>query len=154
MQLPHIQQSAHIAYFFPHKLAFRRQFQHSSWLHYLFLLRFVTSTRFLPTEWHHQCICSPMDWDRVVVFKQFSTIFPHISVTYLVAMRSAYFLKMLHKNGMPRYSVTWLVCNGIIRHITYRIKNWRIFSVLWHCWLENRNDYPAHDIPCIINLSR
>ena len=42
----------------------------------LFLLGFVTSTRFLPMEWHHPCVWTPVERDGVVGFKQLCTIFP------------------------------------------------------------------------------
>jgi len=56
-----------------------------------FLLGFVTSTIWLPTEWHHPCVRIPVERDGVVGFKQFCTVFPHISAAYLAFMRSAYF---------------------------------------------------------------
>ena len=65
--------------FFSHKLAFRRQFQYFSCFCYLFLLHFVTSTIWLPTECHHPCVRTPVKRDGVVGFKQFCTTFlPHI----------------------------------------------------------------------------
>ena len=42
----------------------------------LFLPGFVASTIWLPTEWHHPCVWTPVERDGVVGFKQFCTIFP------------------------------------------------------------------------------
>ena len=44
-------------------------------MHYLFLLCFVTSTIWLPTEWHHPCVQTTVERDGAVGFKQFCTIF-------------------------------------------------------------------------------
>jgi len=46
------------------------------YFYYLFLLGFVTSTVWLPTEWHHLCVQTAVERDGVVGFKQFCTIFP------------------------------------------------------------------------------
>ena len=42
----------------------------------MFILGFITSTIWLPTEWHHPCVWTLVDWDGVVGFTQFCTIFP------------------------------------------------------------------------------
>ena len=56
----------------------------------IWLLGFVTSTIWLPTEWRHPCVRTPVEQDRVVGFRfaYFRRIF--------VFMRSAY-LKIPHK---------------------------------------------------------
>ena len=54
----------------------RRQFWYNLCFYYLFLLGFVTSTIWLPTERHHPCVRTPVERDGVVGFKQFCTIFP------------------------------------------------------------------------------
>jgi len=86
------QQSAHIAYF-PHKLAFSVAIL----ILLVFLLpisiTFHYPTIWLPTEWHHPCVQTPVERDGVVGFKQFCTIFPQISAAYLVFTWSAYFFK-------------------------------------------------------------
>ena len=46
---------------------------------------FVTSTIWLPIEWHRPCVRTPVEQDGVVGFKQFCAI----SATYLVFMRFA-----------------------------------------------------------------
>ena len=68
-----------ISHIFLHKLAFRQQFQYYFCFCYLLLLDFVTSSIWLPTEWHHPCVRTPVEREGVVGFKQFCTIFPHIS---------------------------------------------------------------------------
>ena len=95
--LPHFSHvSAKCAYriFFSHKLAFSTAILTSL----AFILpmsirfRYLDSTIWLPTEWHHPCVRRiPVERDRVVGFKQFCTIYPHISVAYLAFMRCAYF---------------------------------------------------------------
>ena len=63
--------------FFPHKLAF------SAAILILFVFLLPISIRFryldclwLPTEWHHPCVWTPVERYGVVGFKQFCTIFP------------------------------------------------------------------------------
>ena len=84
--LPHISHiSAECVYhvFFPHNLAFSTAILTLFLCFYhLFLLGFVTSTIWLPTERHHPCVRTPVERDGVVGFKQFCTIFPHISAAY------------------------------------------------------------------------
>ena len=48
---------------------------------------FVTSTIWLPIEWHRPCVRTPVERDGVVGFKQFCAI----SATYLVFMQFAQF---------------------------------------------------------------
>ena len=87
------QQSEYISHIFRINWHFRRQFSYCLCFCYLFLSGFFTSTIWLPTEWHHPCVRTPVERDGVVGFKQFYTIFSHISFAYLVFMRSAYFFK-------------------------------------------------------------
>jgi len=64
----------------------------------LFLLGFVTSTIWLPTEWHHPRVRTPVERDGVVGFKQFCTIFPsHI----WCLCGPHFFWKMPHKTDTP-----------------------------------------------------
>jgi len=69
MRLPHISLTAaffayfskmHIWHIFPHKLAFLTAILIFFCVFYLFLLGFVTSTIWLPTEWHHPCVWTPV----------------------------------------------------------------------------------------------
>ena len=64
------QSRAHIAYFFPHKMAFSTAISIS----FVFLLPISI---WLPTEWHHPCVWTiPVERDGVVGFKQSCTMFP------------------------------------------------------------------------------
>jgi len=84
-------QSAHIAYFFPHKLAFSTAILILFAFYYLGLLGFVTSTTWLPTEWQQSIHVSGPMWNEM------GTIFPrHIWCLYG-------FQKMPHKTDMPNY---------------------------------------------------
>jgi len=47
----------------------QRAIKQVSLFHCLFLLGFVTSTIYLPTEWHHPCVRTRLERDRVVDFK-------------------------------------------------------------------------------------
>ena len=70
------QQSAHITYFLTHKLAFSVATLTICFFYHLFLLSFVTSTIWLPREWHHVFVQTPVERDEIVVFEKFCTIFP------------------------------------------------------------------------------
>ena len=70
-------QSAHIAYFFPHKLAFSTAILILFAFYYLGLLGFVNSTTWLPTEWQQSIHVSGPMWNEM------GTIFPrHIWCLY------------------------------------------------------------------------
>ena len=84
------QQNAHIAYFTRINWHFRRQFKYSLCFCYPFLLGFVTSTIWLPTEWHHPCVRTPVERDGVAMVSSNSVPYFHIFAAYLVFMRSAY----------------------------------------------------------------
>jgi len=75
--------SAKCAYhiFLTHKLAFSTAIL---CFYCLLLLGFITSTIWLPTEWHDPCVRTPVERDGVVGFKQVCTIFPHIWYLYVV----------------------------------------------------------------------
>ena len=79
------QQSAHITYFSLHKLAFSTAIL----ILFVFLLGFITSTIWLPTEWHNN-VLDPVERDGVVGCCE--AIPYHISPAYLVFIWSAYFL--------------------------------------------------------------
>jgi len=78
MQLPHILHTAaaFFAYFsqvnmshiFPHKMAFSTAISIS----FVFLLPISI---WLPTEWHHPCVQTPVERDEVVGFTQFCAMF-------------------------------------------------------------------------------
>ena len=75
--LPHL---SHISakgtsHIFPHKLTFSTTILTFFVLLYLFLLGFVTSTIWLPTDWHHPCVRTPVERDGVAGFTQFCTTF-------------------------------------------------------------------------------
>ena len=88
---------------------FWRQFQYLYFC-YLFLLVFVTSNMWLPTECYHPCVLTPVEQDGVLGLKQFCTIFPHKSSAYLLFMQSAYLLKILHKTDMPKKWASIATC--------------------------------------------
>ena len=69
------QQNVHIAYFFCINWHFDGNFNIIC-VYCLFLVSFVTSTIWLPTEWHHPCVWTPVEQDGLVGLKQFCTIFP------------------------------------------------------------------------------
>jgi len=80
-----------ISHIFPHKLAFSTAVLILfMFLSHIVLLGFVTSAIWLPTEWHHTCVRTPVERDGVVGFKQFCTVF---CATYLAFVRSAYLKK-------------------------------------------------------------
>ena len=54
------------------------------------LLRFFTSIIWLPTEWHHPYVRTPVEQDGG---SWFQAMLYHISTAYLVSMRSTYFFK-------------------------------------------------------------
>ena len=62
---------------------------------FVFLLPISIRFRYLhylvAKKWHHPRVWTPVERDGVVGFKQFCTIFPHITAAYLAFMRSAYF---------------------------------------------------------------
>jgi len=88
-----------ILQFFPHKLTFSTAFL--ILFLYLFLLGFVTSTIWLPTEWHHPRVRTSVQRDRGVGFKQFCNVFSHISTAKFGVYAVCIFNKMLHKTDMP-----------------------------------------------------
>ena len=54
---PHVSAKCTYRIYFSHKLAFSTAiFKYYLCFCYLFLLGFVTSTIWLPTEWHHACV--------------------------------------------------------------------------------------------------
>ena len=61
-----------ISHIFPHKSAFPTAIL----LLFVPLLGFITSTIWLPAEWHHPCVQSVVEQDGAVGFKQFCTNFP------------------------------------------------------------------------------
>jgi len=65
--------------------------------YYLFLLGFVTSTIWLPTVCHHPCIRTPVEWDGLVGFVQFGTIFP----PHIWCLCGPHIFYMLHKTDVP-----------------------------------------------------
>ena len=68
--------------------------------YYLFLLGFVTSTIWLPTERHHPCVWTPVEGDEVL--KQFCTIFPPHIWCFAVCI----LFKMPLKTYMPKCHLT------------------------------------------------
>jgi len=85
------QQSVHIA-FFPHKHVFLTAILILLCFYYLFLLGFVTSTIWLPAEWHCPCVRTPVErdggsWFQAILY-HVSAYFRHIFGVY----GSAYFL--------------------------------------------------------------
>jgi len=72
----HISANCTCRIFFPHKLAFSTAILMLMCFYCPFLLSFVTSTIWLPTEWHHPRVRTPVERDGAVGFKQFCTVFP------------------------------------------------------------------------------
>ena len=97
--------------------------------HYLFLLGLVTSTIWLPTEWHHPCVRTPVEQDGLVGFKQSC-----ISTAHLVFSAVRIFFKMPHKTDMSTQRVILNYNNDHcvtaipwvnLHKPTRPVKNWR-----------------------------
>ena len=100
----------HVAHIFPHKLAFSTAILILFCLYYIFLLCFVTTTIWLPTEWHHPCVRTPVEQDGG-------------TSAYLVFMQSAYFFK----------NATKLICLGDAHATTYIPESVLVRIPLMHC---------------------
>jgi len=98
------QRSAHIAKFSQHKLAFSTTILISSaFLLPILLLGFVTSTIWLPTEWHHPCVWTPVHGTRWGSW--FQAILYHLPAYFrcvfgIYAIR-IFLVKMSHKTDTP-----------------------------------------------------
>jgi len=115
MRLPHISliaeffayiRKVRISHIFSHKLAF---FDGNFNIICVLLptsirVRYLNHLVANSCRMHHPRVRTPVERDGVVGFKQFCTVFPHISAAYLVFLRSAYFFKVPHKTDtrIPR----------------------------------------------------
>ena len=131
------QQSAHIAYFFLHKLAFST----SILILFVFLLpisiRFcyldhLVANRMAPSRWMDPCGMRWGSWFQAIRY--------HISATYLVSMQSTYFFKCRIKLTCLTSFVCiclWVQCNcrvcifdAVCDCVTILVQ-----ELCWHCSL-------------------
>jgi len=100
-------QSARITYFFTHKVAFSTKILTLPvFLLPISLVAFVTSTIWLPTDWHHPCVWTPVErdggsWFQAILY-HVSAYFHCIFGIYEIRI---FLIKMLHETDMPNWSI-------------------------------------------------